>query len=69
MPDTSMCASTTCPQRATCYRNAASGTEPHPYRQSYGMFDEGPACADYWPVKQPISEEWCMRMAKREEAP
>jgi hypothetical protein len=35
MPDISMCASDTCHRRTECYRHAASGTEPNPYRQSY----------------------------------
>ena len=35
MPDITMCASTTCNRSTQCYRNAASGTEPNPYRQAY----------------------------------
>jgi hypothetical protein len=35
MPDITMCASTTCNRRTECYRNAASGTEPNPWRQAY----------------------------------
>jgi hypothetical protein len=35
MPDISMCPSTTCNRRTECYRNAASGTEPNPWRQAY----------------------------------
>lgn len=51
MPDISMCASRTCSQRTSCYRNEASGTVPNPYRQSFVLFDEGPACPDFWPIK------------------
>jgi hypothetical protein len=35
MPDITMCASDTCRRRTECYRNAASGTEPSPWRQAY----------------------------------
>ena len=40
MPDITMCPSTTCAKRTECYRNAASGTEPNPYRQSYFVSTE-----------------------------
>jgi hypothetical protein len=35
MSDITMCASDTCRRRTECYRNAASGTEPSPWRQAY----------------------------------
>lgn len=59
MPDISMCPSKTCELRETCYRNAASGTEPNPRRQSY--FSVPPAKADgcdyYWPREDEEAEE------------
>lgn len=38
MPDISMCRSSTCPKRTECYRHQESGTEPHPYWQSFGSY-------------------------------
>lgn len=38
MPDITMCTATTCPSRHICYRHAASGTKPTPYRQSMASF-------------------------------
>lgn len=48
MPDISMCASSDCPDRETCYRNADSGTQPNEYRQAYFIRHGGPEpCPDY----------------------
>lgn len=41
MTDTTMCASIDCHSRKTCLRNEASGTTPHPTRQSWANFDAG----------------------------
>jgi hypothetical protein len=56
-----MCASTTCDKRTECSRNAASGTAPNPYRQSYfvstEMTEDG--CPYYSPVhtRKYVTEE------------
>ncbi len=51
MPDISMCASKTCPVAERCYRNAASGTKPEEFLQSYMWFElEGEACSGFWPI-------------------
>ena len=51
MPDISMCDSETCPLKAECYRNPASGTKPSEYRQAWylGLLKEGEDCDHYWP--------------------
>ena len=51
MPDISMCDSETCPVKATCHRNPASGTTPSEHRQSWfmGLREEGEDCVYYWP--------------------
>jgi hypothetical protein len=51
MPDITMCGSETCPLKANCYRNPASGTKPSEYRQSWfmGLDKEGEECEHYWP--------------------
>lgn len=41
MPDISMCNSATCPVRAYCYRNEASGTVPSEHWQAWSGY-----CAD-----------------------
>jgi hypothetical protein len=38
--DITMCASDTCHRRTECYRHAASGTEPNPWRQAYFISSE-----------------------------
>lgn len=54
-----MCKSTTCKVRETCYRNAASGTEPNPHRQAYAGFaptsDDG--CKHFWLKKRPTTDK------------
>jgi len=53
MPDISMCESSTCPLKDSCYRNPDSGTKPSEFRQSWfaGPAAEGLDCQYYWPVK------------------
>jgi len=53
MPDISMCMSSTCPLKRSCYRNPDSGTEPSEFRQSWfiGPAAEGLDCQYYWPVR------------------
>ena len=55
MPDITMCASTTCPVRETCYRNEASGTTPSDFRQSWFMDRREEPCDSYWPRQQTTS--------------
>jgi len=52
MPDISMCESSTCPLKGSCYRNPDSGTEPSEFRQSWfvGPAAEGLDCKYYWPM-------------------
>lgn len=55
MPDISMCPSTTCPMRTSCYRNEASGTRPTPRWQSYFVareVDELGRCREYLPIER-----------------
>jgi hypothetical protein len=49
MPDISMCLSTSCPSRLTCYRFTATPSE----RQTYADFrpDESGKCDYYWPIE------------------
>lgn len=70
MPDIAMCKNTECPLRHTCYRSPASGTEPNPYRQSYGSYsprwvgdsdhgdESGWVCDHYWPTKEGEEQVW-----------
>lgn len=50
MPDITMCNSDTCPLRAKCHRNPASGTKPSEYHQAwfYEKETEGDDCREYW---------------------
>ena len=51
MPDISMCGSETCPLKAKCYQNPASGTKASEYMQAWfvGLPEEGENCNYYWP--------------------
>lgn len=51
MPDISMCDSETCPLKAKCYRNPASGTKPSDPVQAWfvGLTEWGEDCKYYWP--------------------
>jgi hypothetical protein len=52
MPNISMCGSSTCPKRMSCYRNQASGTQPSQGRQSWMYFaKDGEPCDSYWPTE------------------
>jgi len=53
MPDISMCMSSTCPLKRSCYRNTDSGTKPSESRQSWflGPAADGLDCQYYWPVE------------------
>jgi hypothetical protein len=53
MPDINMCASDTCPLKAKCYRNRASGTRPSELRQAWFTDTSGwgEDCDYYWPVE------------------
>lgn len=53
MPDISMCTLKVCPQKETCYRHAASGTQPSHWQSYFGpAHDPQGKCLDYWPIKQ-----------------
>jgi hypothetical protein len=55
--DVTMCADTTCPKRATCYRNPASGTLPS-LRQSWAAFPRvNEHCKSYWPISEEYADE------------
>jgi hypothetical protein len=56
MPDISMCPSTKCDARFTCYRNEASGTKPCEYRQSFMLFGDE-KCGDYWETREIKTKE------------
>ena len=53
MTDISMCMSSTCPLKDSCYRNTDSGTKPSA-RQSWfiGPAAEGLDCKYYWPLEK-----------------
>lgn len=50
MPDITMCMSTTCTQKDSCYRSQAIPS----YWQSYSNFnqDENEKCNNYWPMDE-----------------
>jgi len=58
MPDISMCSSSTCPSRFTCYWHEA---KPNTYLQSYTCFDalrgDEDRCGFYEPIMTPVEGE------------
>lgn len=53
MADIQMCLDDACPSKATCKRNAVSGTPWSTFWQAVGEYNRGDAdkCDSYWPYK------------------
>lgn len=56
MPDISMCSVETCELKTKCYRNAASGTRPDRYAQSYFQpQNPGIECEQFYERNKPCT--------------